>query len=461
MFPDSFTERLRTQEYVDAETLLRALKETSPSSIRINRAKWSADPLSSEPVPWCSSGFYLEKRPSYKADPLFHTGCYYPQEASSMFLEEVFRQVRPSKKKIRILDLCGAPGGKSTHLSSLAEPGDLLIANDAIRSRAEILVENITRCGSVNTMITCNDPADFGNLRDYFDLVLVDAPCSGEGMFRDPEVVKQWSVPNLKHCSSRQKRILMDAWPALKEGGILVYSTCTFNPEENEMNLNWLSEKVKAEFIKLEISKYKYVKEILYEDTVAYGFYPGSIKGEGFFISAVRKMEKHYPEKKAFSGISFTRPGKNETQVVKEWTSLDANSAVRSGDDIIYLPAGPEEYLYLSRYLKIRKAGIKICSARGRSFIPSHDLALSSAFRNDAFPAADLDWKNAIAYLRRDKITTDNVAPGWNIVKYMGVNMGFINNTGDRLNNYFPMAWRLRSTVNENEINSIISWKEE
>lgn len=459
MYPESFRERIISQKYIDAEVLFNALKEPSPVSIRVNRSKWTADPLCCEPVPWCSTGFYLGKRPSYNADPLFHSGCYYPQEASSMFLEEVFRQVKPDKDKIRILDLCGAPGGKSTHISSLAGPDDTLVANDAIRSRADILVENITKWGAANTMVTWNDPEDFGHLKDFFDVILVDAPCSGEGMFRDKEVIKQWSGSHLAHCASRQKRILMDVWPSLKEGGILIYSTCTFNPAENEHNLKWLSEKVSAGFLKLDISKYGMVKEVIYRNTAGYGFYPGRVRGEGFFVSVVRKEEKHYPEKKVFIKGSAVRPGKADVQIIKEWTNLDSSTAVRFGEDIIVLPTDPDEYLFLSKYLKIKKAGIKICSVKGKSYVPSPDLALYPDVRNEAFPSACLDWKEAISYLRREGITPEVAFPGWNIVKYMGVNLGFINNTGSRINNYFPVAWRLRNTVNENEYDRLIVWR--
>jgi len=245
MFPDSFIQRISGQKYIDSQALLKALEEPSPVSIRINPSKWDGIPADAEPVPWSSNGFYLKNRPSYTLDPLFHSGCYYPQEASGMFLEQVIRQTTDLAGDLRVLDLCAAPGGKSILLSDLIGPDNLLVANEAIRARAGILAETLTKWGSGNTLVTQNDPAAFGRLPGYFDVIVVDAPCSGEGMFRSEIALKEWSVSNALHCSERQKRILMDVWPALKENGILVYSTCTFNPGENEENIKWFIDRMK------------------------------------------------------------------------------------------------------------------------------------------------------------------------------------------------------------------------
>ena len=251
MIPEEFIKRIRIQNIYNSEALLKSLEEPSPVSIRINPSKWNKRPAGSEPVPWCDKGFYLRSRPSYTLDPLFHSGCYYPQEASGMFLEEVIRQTDGLPENSRVLDLCAAPGGKSTHLSGIIGPGSLLISNDAIRQRSLILEETLTKWGSGNILVTQNDPSAFGRLPGYFDIIVVDAPCSGEGMFRSDIARTEWSVENTLHCAERQKRILMDVWPSLKENGVLVYSTCTFNPGENEENLKWLLEKKEAEIIRI------------------------------------------------------------------------------------------------------------------------------------------------------------------------------------------------------------------
>jgi 16S rRNA C967 or C1407 C5-methylase (RsmB/RsmF family) len=222
MYPGKFTERLKLQKYINAQELEDSMDKPSPVSIRVNPGKWHLKPAGSAPVPWTDYGYYLNSRPSFTLDPLFHSGCYYPQEASGMFLEQVYNQVINGNKNIRVLDLCAAPGGKSTHLSSLIGNEGSLVANEVIRSRAAILAENISKWGHGNTVVTNSDPEAFAKLKEHFDLVLVDAPCSGEGMFSDLSVRNEWSPENAALCSERQKRIVMDVWPSLKENGILV-----------------------------------------------------------------------------------------------------------------------------------------------------------------------------------------------------------------------------------------------
>ena len=246
MFPEAFRQRIRKQEYINADELLHGLACPSPVTVRINRKKWNKIPENSDPVTWCRDGFYLEKRPSFTLDPLFHAGCYYPREASGMFIGEVYRQTIGEARDLRILDLCGAPGGKATHLSTLIGDSGYLVANEVIRSRASVLAENLTKWGLSNSIVTQNDPSAFSRLPGFFDMILADAPCSGEGMFRDQVAVDEWSEQNAALCSERQKRILADVWPALKNGGILIYSTCTFNPDENEKNIKWITEQEEA-----------------------------------------------------------------------------------------------------------------------------------------------------------------------------------------------------------------------
>ncbi len=221
-----------------------------------------------------------------------------------MFLEQVIKQTSVLQENSRVLDLCAAPGGKSTHLSDIIGPDNLLVANETIRARAVILAETVTKWGSGNILIIQNDPAVFGRLSGYFDIIMVDAPCSGEGMFRGENALNEWSVANAVHCEERQKRILMDVWPALKENGILVYSTCTFNSGENEENIKWLIGKEEAECIRIDISDFNGIVEIDYEGIFGYGFYPYRLKGEGFFITAIRKTGKQEQSKVKSKGIA-------------------------------------------------------------------------------------------------------------------------------------------------------------
>jgi len=201
MLPEGFRKRILTQRYIDPDTFLRAFVEPSPVSIRVNPFKWNREPVNSKPVPWSSTGYYLENRPSYTLDPLFHAGCYYPQEASSMFMEQVVKQFVDTSVRIKVLDLCGAPGGKSTHLSGLIGKGSLLVSNEVIRSRASVLSETLTKWGAGNVIVTQSDPSAFKSLQGYFDVIGVDAPCSGEGMFRTENARNEWSEANTAHCS--------------------------------------------------------------------------------------------------------------------------------------------------------------------------------------------------------------------------------------------------------------------
>ncbi len=459
MIPEEFKIRLADQKMVDAESLLKSLEEPSPVSIRINPAKWKKIPSGSEPVPWCENGFYLETRPSYTLDPLFHAGCYYPQEASSMFLEQALNQSLVSLENIRVLDLCGAPGGKSTHLSSLIGPESVLVSNEVIRSRAAILAETITKWGIGNTIVTQNDPAAFGRLPDYFDIILVDAPCSGEGMFRTNVAQEEWSAENASHCSERQKRILMEVWPALKENGILIYSTCTFNPGENEENIRWLLEKHEAECLRLKISDFPGITEIDFHGIYGYGFYPGKIRGEGFFISVIRKTDGQSAIQIRNQKKPELKPGKSDSEICDKWTDFPREKLLKWGDELSAVPCDLEEYVHLFQNLKIVKAGTKIFKVKNSDYLPSAELALSIHLKTDAFPKEELNLNLATGYLRRDNFTMINSPMGWNIVTYNGVNLGFVKNMGNRLNNYFPVEWRIRMNMAEPGNENIIKWE--
>ena len=458
MYPERFIQRINSQKYIDAEGLLKALEDPSPVSIRLNRSKLDKNPLNSMTVPWCSAGFYLESRPSYTLDPLFHSGCYYPQEASGMFLEQVFKQVSTGDGYLRVLDLCAAPGGKSTHLSSLIGSRGLLIANEVIKTRASILAENITKWGNSNTIVTRNDPSAFSELYGFFDIILVDAPCSGEGMFRDQIAVTEWSEENASHCSERQKRILTDVWPSLRENGILIYSTCTFNPGENEENVKWMINKYQAETMDIAISDFKGITEIEYQGIKGYGFYPGRIKGEGLFISVLRKTGLSGSIKRRIRKKPDGELNKADIEIVKEWTRFPAESTIREEDQIFSLPASNEDYNLLKQNLRITKTGTRICTSKKNGYVPDHELALSEGIRKEAFPAAELDYNDAIRYLRRDNILPFDTSKGWFTATYKGVNMGFCNNIGNRVNNYYPVDWRIRMSIPETTGRYIITW---
>jgi NOL1/NOP2/sun family putative RNA methylase len=268
------------------------------TSIRINKIKngqWTTGNEQYEPVPWSSTGYYLSQRPSFTLDPLFHAGAYYVQEASSMFLEQALKQSVDLSKPLKVLDLCAAPGGKSTLIQSLISKESLLVSNELIKSRVNVLSENITKWGADNVIVTNNDPQHFQRLQNYFDVIVVDAPCSGSGLFRkDPEAIKEWSENNVEHCCHRQKRILADVFPALKEGGVLIYSTCSYSIEEDEAIGDWMFEQLALGGLQLAIDdNWKIVKTVSEKNKISgYRFYPDKLKGEGFFICVLRKGMK-------------------------------------------------------------------------------------------------------------------------------------------------------------------------
>ena len=280
--------------------------------------------------------------------------------------------------------------GKALLLSDLIGPDNLLVANDVIRSRASILAETITKWGSGNTIVTNSDPSVFGRLSGYFDIILVDAPCSGEGMFRTEIAVSEWSSENTSLCAERQKRILMDIWPCLKENGILIYSTCTFNPGENEENIRWLTGRNQAECIRMDLKSFEGITEIDYHGIYGYGFYPDKVRGEGFFISAIRK--KAITEYKYAGNYrkQELRPSKSDLEAVHRWTDFTGDRVLKWGDEIIGLPCNLEEYTYLYKNLKVVKAGTKISVRKKDDDIPSHELALSLRLKNDSFPVREI-----------------------------------------------------------------------
>jgi 16S rRNA C967 or C1407 C5-methylase (RsmB/RsmF family)/NOL1/NOP2/fmu family ribosome biogenesis protein len=458
MFPEEFIKRISVQEYLDPHTLLRALGEPSPPSIRINRGKWDLKPSYSEPVPWSSSGFYLPERPSYTMDPLFHGGCYYPQEASGMFIEEAFLQAGVMGENIRVLDLCGAPGGKSLILSDLVGPGNLLISNEVIRSRAQILAENVTKWGRGNVMVTQSDPSAFRGMKGFFDAVLIDAPCSGEGMFRSEVAVREWSPGNAFMCSERQKRILMDIWPSIKDEGILIYSTCTFNPAENEENIKWLIEKDAAEVIRLDILPFPGITEIDFQGIYGYGFYPGKVRGEGFFTAVIRKKTKSETILRRSKKSGDNKPSLRDTEIASGLFAVNEERIIRDGERIIALPCNRDIYKEISGSLRIIKPGTILASVRNEEPVPTHELALSSGIKGEAFPSCGLDFDEALSFLRKENMFPAGLAKGWNLLKYKGVNLGFVKNIGNRVNNYYPVEWRIRQQGSVPDDLKIIDW---
>ncbi|MDR2894857.1 MAG: RsmB/NOP family class I SAM-dependent RNA methyltransferase, partial [Alistipes sp.] len=392
IFTETTTARLGRPE---AEALFAALDTPAPTSIRFNPYKVSEKP-EGEQVPWSRYGFYLDERPVFTADPLLHGGAYYVQEAGSMFLEAVFTQLFPEPGRMRVLDLCAAPGGKSTHLSALAGLETLVVANETIRPRAQILSENVRKWGLGNTVVTNNDPERFGEaMRGFFDLVVVDAPCSGEGMFRKtPEARREWTPDNVRLCAARQQRILSDVWDALREGGVLIYSTCTFNRSENEDNVRWMTETFGCEAVHIDTSPAWGVVRGEEAGIETFRFYPHRAKAEGFFLTALRKAEavKKPAPLKARRPV-LTDLSRSEFEVVRPWIGQAdlMHFAKLNGERVFgYYARHRESVNGLAEALTVIYSGVEVGQIIHNKLKPEHALALFHDVSRGAMPCAEL-----------------------------------------------------------------------
>ena len=371
-------------------------------SIRLNpfKSEGVALPIleGAVPVPWCRHGYLLSERPVFTLHPLFHAGCYYVQDSSAMFVGHVFRKFIGGRKGLKVLDLCAAPGGKTTDLAASLreEMGDdfLLVSNEVMKDRVRVLVDNVARWGDPNVVVTSVDPAAFARLAGFFDIIVADVPCSGEGMFRkDPRAEAEWSPAVVELCASRQKRILADVWPALREGGILVYSTCTYESVENDDNLAWAAENLGGEIIAPEEEFADYGVRLTPHGHL---LKVGEVPGEGQWVGALRRTSSQPQDRKA--DISVLRPLRN---------------------------------------------GIRKGEWKGKDFIPDPDWALSLDFDRSAYPAAAVDKETALHFLHRDTIVLPDAPLGYNVVTYKGVPLGFVKNLGRRCNNLHPNNRRI------------------
>jgi 16S rRNA C967 or C1407 C5-methylase (RsmB/RsmF family)/NOL1/NOP2/fmu family ribosome biogenesis protein len=439
------THALLGEEY---NLLEAALRTDSPVSIRINRQKLG-DARMEDSVAWCSAGFYLGERPSFTFDPLFHAGGYYVQEASSMFLEQAIRSF--VSEPVRCLDLCAAPGGKSTHLLSLLPEGSLLVSNEVIRSRSNILAENLTKWGNPNSIVTNNDPEEIGHLRHMFDVILTDVPCSGEGMFRkDADSMGEWSVANVELCAARQRRIIHDIWDALKPGGLLIYSTCTYNTEENEDNIHYIQEELGAEVLAIPVKEEWQVSGPLHFDNPVYRFFPHKTRGEGFFLAILRKApgEVEEPRMKGKDKKGKSKPS-TIPSTINEWIENPGDFRIEiCGTTLQAIPAAHYDmWQMLSSRLRIISSGICLGELKGKDVVPSPALALNTSLNTSAFPRVDVSWEDAIRYLRKETLTLPQDTPrGYALVCYRGLPLGFAKHLGNRANNLYPQEWKIRSS---------------
>jgi 16S rRNA C967 or C1407 C5-methylase (RsmB/RsmF family)/NOL1/NOP2/fmu family ribosome biogenesis protein len=452
IFPKNFLALLSGEPGFEVENFINAQKNIEPpTSIRINPFKKSSI-KTGEQVPWCPEGYYLDKRPSFTFDPLFHAGCYYVQEASSMFIGHILKQIRGNNDEpIKILDLCAAPGGKSTLINSALNSDDLLVSNEIIKTRVPVLCDNLNRWGAANVVVTNNDPRDLGKLTGFFDIILVDAPCSGSGMFRkDPAAMNEWSEANVSLCHQRQERILADVYPALKDGGHLIYSTCSYSHPENEDILDWLCKEFAMETRRIPINANWGIVETESDQQKAWGyrFYPGKVKGEGLFAACLQKNGET-AQLPSFKTKGNQKLAAKEIEQVKTYiTSPDDFYFFKVNDDWMAINQQHKDSLdTLQRHLYIKKSGVRIGRLMGNDLVPDHELALSIYINKDAVLETELDYNQAILYLRRENLTVDTPDKGWSLMTFEGHPLGWAKLLPNRVNNYFPKELRILSSL--------------
>ena len=441
-------DELTVFEGFDAAAFLEAHHQPAPVTIRLNAAKLQQPHFEhvQASVPWAPGAFYLEQRPVFALDPLWHAGAYYVQEASSMFLAHAMRTVVDLSVPLRVLDLCAAPGGKSTLLAGLLNEQSLLVSNEVIKTRASILYENMVKWGQPNTIVSNNDPKDFARLENYFDVIVIDAPCSGSGLFRrEPEAMEEWSEDNVALCSQRQQRILADVLPALKAGGILIYSTCSYSLAEDEAISDWLVQSCQMEPLMIPVQKEWGIFQALSPAAKApgYRFMPHLVKGEGLFLAAFRKTEGH-------SQFDYGRPksGKIDKQVLQQAEKL---LTLPGGLMIHETAAGwvAQSELFradmqaLSNALRLKKTGVLLGKPGKNEWIPEHELALCTTLQRN-WPELELNLEDARHFLRRDPVEIDGSAKGWHLITHRKVPLGWAKLLPNRMNNYYPQDWRLR-----------------
>ncbi len=447
--PDSILKDVGQIDGVNSELFCRAHDSGSGTSVRLHPLKGNDVVFEGSGVPWCKGGFNLAARPVFTTDPFFHGGAYYVQESSSMFLEYAFNQVRSDKKGIRVLDLCAAPGGKSTLLAALLSPEDLLVSNEVIKTRAGILEENVVRWGYSNNWVTNNDPADFATLEGFFDVIVVDAPCSGSGLFRkDERALKEWSEENVQLCAARQKRILSDIYPALAKDGILIYSTCSFSEIEDEGVADWLCTDLGFEGVALNPpAEWNIVTTISKANKApGYRFFPHLVQGEGFYLAAFRKVEEQslYKQPK-FKTAKLDDIKKASMHLLAKDVQSTLINPVKDMYCAIY-PSHEADFYLLSKSLYFKKAGLNIGQPTQKEWLPAHEVALS-VDRNKTLAAIELDRENALRFLKKEEFEFDSSLRGWQLITYRGLGLGWVKALGNRVNNYLPKHWRIRMEI--------------
>ena len=453
--------------------LADCLENTAPSTaVRINRRKVAEDALPTiaaggKNVAWCRSGFYLPVRPDFTHDPAMHQGVYYVQDASSMILHHVVEWLAGELERtrgaggspLRYLDGCAAPGGKTTAAIDALPEGSIVVANEFDFRRAEILKENVVKWGYPNVVVSRGDTARFRRLAGMFDIVAADVPCSGEGMMRKDETARtQWSEGLVGECAALQRQIVANLWEALRPGGYMIYSTCTFNRVENEGNVEWMVAELGAERVEVPLPP---DSGIVTDGTGTMRFLPTWTEGEGLFMAVLRKpadgsAREAMVDAGGRKGRKENRKGGKkggsgkESPMLKDCRNVcggwlrEGFTVVPDEDVIVAVPDGMLELTGgLEQNLDVIYRGVELGTVKGRSLVPSQALALSTALCADAFERVDVDLPTALAYLRRESLPSMGTVKGFVLLCYGGRPLGFVNNLPNRANNLYPQHWRI------------------
>ncbi len=445
--PKSFLNSIEHCPGFDLDNFIIAHQQTAPTSIRLNPFK-PAD-LSfnlNTPVLWNSQGFYLQDRPNFTHDLLFQTGCYYVQEAGSMFIEHALKSCVDFDQQLLALDVCAAPGGKSTLLNSLLNSESTLVANEIIKQRSQILEQNICKWGTANVIVTNNDPAMFTEAINTFDIILIDAPCSGSGLFRkQADAVDEWSLDNVNLCCQRQKRILSDVIPSLKPDGTLVYSTCSYSSQENEAIADWLITEFNLVTVNIPIEKNWGIIETQTEIHKAFGyrFYPDKTNSEGFFCTVFKRQSDEQPalyRKTKYDAFEIIKP--KENPVFEPWVNdLNQHHIIKFKDDYLLTNALTIDFINKYKHLYFKKVGTTIGSLAKNTVVPHHDLALSIHLNKDV-NQTELDKEAAILFMKKELLQL-NGDIGWSLITHQHFGLGWVKNLGNRFNNYLPNDFRI------------------
>lgn len=469
ILPVEFTDMMRnTLGQSECERLLYALNQQSSISLRINKLKSSSieelgftNGLTS--VAWCEDGFYLESRPQFIFNPLFHSGLFYVQEASSMFLDWIIhRLITDRKTPIVAYDACAAPGGKSTILLSALPEHSLVVSNEYVRHRANILMENIIKWGNPNCIVTSDDTANIAKTGEWCNLIVCDAPCSGEGMFRkEPDAVEMWSMANVNQCQKRQREIIQNAWQNLLPDGYFIYSTCTYNNLEDEDNVKWMMEELNAEPVIIDDCPFESIARGLFSDdnpanNSIFRFFPHRSKGEGLFISVLKKKESTCSLSK-HPKAKYTNNNKTLINECRNFINHNEEMIITYKDERKIVFAFPSEhyslYSYLSLHINIIYAGVTLASVKGNekkglTLQPDHSLAMCNLCNIDAFAKQEVTLEQALQYLHGENILPDSQMPrNFVLLTYKSHPIGFLKNLGNRTNNLYPDEWRIRKRL--------------